>query len=708
MRAVLLLLCATATVFGRGADIAETNRVLHRAIEVLHAQTVEKKADVPFVLTGTVVFPNTPHQTEFALKDDTGTVLLDDSTSRRDVSYEGVRVRAGERIRVRGETARHPSGIYTAKVSSFERMGLGSPSEPQDISADDLRTGRYDYYSLVRLTGIVTDAFRDEIDRNCVFIVLACGRETAYAVFYSPTSTVLPFNELVGKQVSVTGLCQPRDTGARRLLGRIILMTGPESISTACTPSSDPFAVPDLPDGIDPDALAEQRTRYRLAGRVLAVWKHTRMLVKPDNGPVANVELLSPSTNGYGDAVVVSGIVATDLYRVNLTRAVARTVPNEGSRNVCPEVLPADRLRFNTYGEPGIDPYIHGKVLSLTGTILNLSPHEPGSINLDADGTLVTIDANNRPEILAGVSAGCRVRCTGILVLETTNWRPGAPFPHIGGIVLVPRTAADLEILAYPPWWTATRLIAVVGSLLAGLFGIFAWNIALRRKAERRGSELAAEQLAHVTSELKVNERTRLAVELHDALSQTLTGVSMQIDTAAGFAQGKSPAISKCLDLASRMIDACRMELRNTLWDLRSAALDEPTMDAAIRKALCRNPANVGLSVRFNVPRERFSDNTAHAILKIVRELAANALRHGKATSLAIAGTVDGDKVLFSVRDNGCGFDPDLVPGIGEGHFGLQGIAERLERLNGEMRIESTSGKGTKVTVSLPIPRSGE
>ena len=101
-------------------------------------------------------------------------------------------------------------------------------------------------------------------------------------------------------------------------------------------------------------------------------------------------------------------------------------------------------------------------------------------------------------------------------------------------------------------------------------------------------------------------------------------------------------------------------------------------------------------------------DNTAHAVLKIIRELAANALRHGKASSLKIAGTVEDGKLFFSVRDNGCGFDPDLAPGISEGHFGLQGIAERLERLNGEMKIESSPGKGAKVSVTLPIPRSGE
>ena len=177
----------------------------------------------------------------------------------------------------------------------------------------------------------------------------------------------------------------------------------------------------------------------------------------------------------------------------------------------------------------------------------------------------------------------------------------------------------------------------------------------------------------------------------------------MQIDTAAGIVQKKEPAAKRCLDLASRTIDSCRTELRNTLWDLRSAALDEPDMNEAIRKTLRQNLAGVNLSVRFNVPRDKFSDNTAHAILKIIRELAANAIRHGKPSSITIDGSLKDGILSFSVVDNGRGFDPDIAPGVSEGHFGLQGIAERLELVDGEMAIESAPGRGTKINVKLKM-----
>ena len=271
-------------------------------------------------------------------------------------------------------------------------------------------------------------------------------------------------------------------------------------------------------------------------------------------------------------------------------------------------------------------------------------------------------------------------------------------------IIIAVRTPKDIRITAYPPWWTPQRFFMLIGALLAVVFGIFAWNMALRRRAERRGKELAAEQVAHVSSELKVYERTRLAVELHDSLSQTLTGVSMGIDSAIDLAQGLSDDLKRQLEYTSKTVAACRTELKNCLWDLRSEALEAADMNEAIKLALGQIVKPSALSVRFNVPRAQLSDKTAHTILRIIRELATNAIRHGHATEIKIAGSIDGETLRFSVRDNGCGFDFDLAPGITEGHFGLQGIQERLDLMDGDMAIESAPGKGAKVTVSVRIP----
>ena len=113
---------------------------------------------------------------------------------------------------------------------------------------------------------------------------------------------------------------------------------------------------------------------------------------------------------------------------------------------------------------------------------------------------------------------------------------------------------------------------------------------------------------------------------------------------------------------------------------------------------------DIDLSIRFNIPRKRLSDDMAHVLMRIIRELVINAVRHGRATAVKIAGSDDGDRLLFSVRDNGSGFDPDNCPGVLQGHFGLQGIQERINQFNGEMKIDSVPDKGTHVTIALDMP----
>ena len=267
--------------------------------------------------------------------------------------------------------------------------------------------------------------------------------------------------------------------------------------------------------------------------------------------------------------------------------------------------------------------------------------------------------------------------------------------------MVVVRKPEDITILSNPPWWTTGRLLAVIGGLLAALTGIFAWNRSLNRLAERRGRELTAETIARATADLKVGERTRLAIELHDSLSQNLTGASLEVAAATTLAPKGADSILQHLNIAAKTLKSCRDELRNCIWDLRSDALEQTDMNEAIRRALSPHVNGVNLTVRFNVPRDRLSDNTAHALLRIIRELVQNAVRHSQATHIRIAGKLDDEQLLFSVSDDGCGFDPDSVQGVHQGHFGLQGIRERVDLFGGKMSIESSIGYGTKISIML-------
>jgi signal transduction histidine kinase len=177
----------------------------------------------------------------------------------------------------------------------------------------------------------------------------------------------------------------------------------------------------------------------------------------------------------------------------------------------------------------------------------------------------------------------------------------------------------------------------------------------------------------------------------------------MQIGTAAQFVGDDDARARRHIDIATRTLDSCREELRNCIWDLRSNTLDEKNLGEAVRRTVQRLVGGATLRIWIDAPRDRLSDNAVHALVNVVRELATNAVRHGGASTVSIRVSLDGDTLAGSVEDDGCGFDPKSRPGVAEGHFGLQGVEERLDELGGELSIESRLGKGTKVSFRIPV-----
>ena len=151
----------------------------------------------------------------------------------------------------------------------------------------------------------------------------------------------------------------------------------------------------------------------------------------------------------------------------------------------------------------------------------------------------------------------------------------------------------------------------------------------------------------------------------------------------------------------------CHTQLATTVFrsycdDLTgSQALDEPDLGNAVQKTLRPHLNGTALRIRFNVSRRLVSDQTAHAVLRILRELAANALRHGHARNLTVAGCLDGRLLKFSLADDGAGFDPAHAAGVEHGHFGLSGIHDRVNKMHGTFEISSEPGRGTKAVVTL-------
>ena len=587
------------------------------------------------------------------------------------------------------------TAIGSAPVAPSLKLNLGALDE----QVHDLHS--------VTVEGTVVDVIRDEIDSNFHILLLKDGATTLPCFVEQPT---LPC-DLQDARVRLTGIYHRLVNGLRRFSGPYIdvmsdisvLATAPADLMDA--PAIDPY------DFMTPKDIAKM-DRRSLVGTVLATWGGNRAMLRGGDAVVNVIFAGNAPLPPCGATVKVSGYPGTDLYRLVLSKCVwaAADAPDgEPAEDKAEDVSPS-RILLNARHMPQIDSKYHGRLIRLRGVVHALPKEYDADRRLlvESDGFRVPVDFSSNPSAADGVALGCEVEVTGRCLMESGNWQPYEVMPQISGFAVVLRSPADLRVLAYPPWWTPQRLLIVIAALFAALVGFFIWNRVLNRIVERRSRALFKEQVSHVSADLRTKERTRLAIELHDSISQNLTGVTLGIKAARTTARNDLETALGHLDIAERSLTSCHTELRNCLWDLRHGTLESMDMNEAIRQVLRPQVGDIDLVVRFNVPRRRLTDNTAYSILKIIRELAVNAVHHGRATALRVAGALERDRVLFSVSDNGCGFDPKTVPGPEQGHFGLLGITERVNSFEGSISIESAPGRGTRIALSLKTPLTKE
>ena len=581
-------------------------------------------------------------------------------------------------------------------------LTAGASSRPREVSVGQVLRGEC-VDEVVCTRGTVVETFPDAVDTAYAHLFLSDGNEMAEVAFRSADIDATNLVRLVGAEIRVKGPCRSNMSGWRRLSAPFI--TAKPDIEIVKPAPGDPFDAKTVTSLRQlPAHRILQHCRCAADGVVRAVWQQSHLLVETRDGLRVRVNLARrQEAPRCGDLVRIVGFTDTDTASLFLTSAIWRPaamdpIPDE----------PLTVLTENGFRNNHLCSQLDGKPVCVDAVVRSaLGPVDaPNRLFATVGNIPLQIDAGDNPDIFQDLPIDSTIRVSGIFLVETEAWTRRTPFPRISGFVIILRTPDDLRVLTTPPWWTILRMLTLLGLFAVLLVSVLVWNVSLNRRAHRKGRELAAEQLAHVTSELKVSERTRLAIELHDMLSQMLSGISMQIGTVRKFFDSNRDKALDHLGIADKTLLACRESLRDCLWDLRNHTIEEPDMSKAIRDTLEPHADGISLAIRFAVPRDRLSDTAAHAILSIVRELVVNAIRHGAAKSIKVAGSVENGKVLFSVTDNGSGFDPETAPGMAQGHFGLQGIRERVEGFGGDMAVASKIGRGTKVTIALNLPQN--
>ena len=658
------------------------------------------RLDQPFSITCTVVHAINPIRS-FSVHDETGYCSV---RTTNDISLY-----AGDHIRINGRIGIDPYSWQRAFMESAEILGSRECPDPIEATPDQLHNEFFDNKT-VAMHGIVSDIVNDEIDPMWRFLVLR-HEKGSFLAAVCIAGAESDLARLIGATVSITGAAHVMpDGGKRKFKTPQLTVATPNDIRILSPAPKDPFSVPQIPfnrHGIanfqyKSASMLSRMNRHRAGGRVIAVLKDRKLLLRTSNGQTVGARIDEGPMPSIGDNVIVAGFPETDLFIIKLARAVYKKAPSDSGASAEPDKateLPPDfdmnaALREN-----------YGRLIRVTGRVVAPNPSKdsgaPSTIAISCGKHIIPIDLTSCNGLVATPSYGDMINATGYCVINTTKWNPLDIFPRIDGFTLAPRSPADLRILSSTPWWTAGKLMTVIAALLVLLTAVFAWNRFLRILIERRSKQLFKAEIEQAKSCLKVDERTRLSAELHDAISQMLTGIAFQVDAAEKTLQSDSASTANYLSVARRTLLSCREELRRCIWDLRNDTLDTSDFAAALRKTLAPCTGDSVLSIRFPLRRAMISDTTAHALINIIRELSVNAVRHGSARHIWIAGERLENTLRFSVRDDGSGFDPQNHPGPVQGHFGLQGVKERVAKLSGSLTIRSGSGKGTKIIVEI-------
>ena len=204
------------------------------------------------------------------------------------------------------------------------------------------------------------------------------------------------------------------------------------------------------------------------------------------------------------------------------------------------------------------------------------------------------------------------------------------------------------------------------------------------------------------------DERQRMAREIHDTLAQGLTGIITQLEVAQQTASDAER--ERRISNATRLARDSLAEARRSVQALRPKALEDSRLPEALAEEAARWSATSGVTpeVRTTGDAHVLHPEVEVTLLRVAQEALANVAKHAAASRAWITLSYMGDVVTLDVRDDGAGFDPALTPDRDTGGFGLIAMRQRVQRLAGQLEIESEPGSGTVVSATLPAIGLGD
>lgn len=534
-----------------------------------------------------------------------------------------------------------------------------------------------------------------------------------------PRSVLKDPKPLVDAGVCLRGVAATRFNLRGELTGIRLLITQSSDIIVEKPAAASPFDVPEValrellpfrPEPLGPHRQLVQGTvTFVQSGRIFYI---------QNRDAAVRVDALSPEILKAGDRVQVAGFVDMRRQVAGLTGAVIRKIgTNSMPVPLAAPIAPGEILARNAEAlrdsQPAEPHDFDGHLITFPSRLIDVQrvwsdKHPQILLTLESGGTRVEAELyQGDSQTLNSLQTGSELQVTGIVQLEYSAYEEALDYRRVNpiGLKVLLRSPDDLVVLRKPSWWTPKRLAGVLAIGLLVLIASLVWVGQLRHQLHRKSQQLAAEMHARrdaaIEFQATLRERNRLAANLHDTLLQNITGLNYQLEACETESLPRAERKSNHLDTARRMVQRAQEDLRGTVWALRALPLHDRTFAEALR-ALAEQLAE-GRDTKITVTTQgelpRLSEFVAGNLLLVAQEAIHNALKHARPSHIAthVSAAADARHITLVVRDDGSGFNPDAQPNPNGGHFGLEGMRERIERLGGKLRIESRPGHGTSV-----------
>jgi len=295
---------------------------------------------------------------------------------------------------------------------------------------------------------------------------------------------------------------------------------------------------------------------------------------------------------------------------------------------------------------------------------------------------------------LLSIPLNSEVQVTGICLVSNGGlWQIPQSFR------LLLRFPEDIAVLRTPTWWNLRHTLWLLGSAGGVLLVAVVWVVVLGRRLRSQISIIRGKLRRSAVLE----ERNRIARELHDTLEQELTGITMQLDLAVDCFQQAPRLAEQALETARNMSRHSMVEARRSVWDLRCQLLEEGDLASALSHIVeplaplhgVKVDARIqGMPVRLPRPVEM-------NLLRIGQEAVANAVKHAAARRISIELRYAPKSVCLTVSDDGKGFAAECASPTG--HFGLLDMRERAQAMGSQLQVESEAGRGTRIAVDVQV-----